>query len=129
MPVVAVKFFPNMKYELQAPTGMVGRYIFKKGQVVAMAARSKVGVRTGKLKASIHVRHERGAAGQYVKVGSDLNYALLHHEGSKPHVIMATRAQALRFSAGGRIVYTRQVSHPGTRANRYLKDSLYLALI
>jgi hypothetical protein len=128
MPVIFTPY-PSLQYELQAPTGMVGKYIYKRAQAIAIAAKRQVGVSTGLLKASIHVRHERGATGQYVKVGSSVRQALLHHEGSKPHVIVANRAQTLRFTAGGRVVYTRQVSHPGTRANRYLTDNLYLAIL
>ena len=111
---------------LKSQRGEVGRYLMVRAIAVQMAAKAQVGKKTGKLAASIHIRHSRTALGQQVKIGSPLNYALAHHEGSKPHVIMPSRAKVLRFSSGGRIIYTRQVNHPGTRPNRYLKDNLYL---
>ena len=126
---VFVNFNAEMDNMLQGPTGSVARYIMRRGEVVALAAKAQAGKKTGALKASIHSRHMRGAAGQYVKVGSPLNYALVHHEGAKPHVIVPNTAKMLRFTAGGRVVYSRKVMHPGTRANRYLKDNLYLAII
>jgi hypothetical protein len=111
---------------LKSQRGEVGRYLMIRAIAIQMAAKGQVGKKTGRLAASIHIRHSRSALGQQVKIGSPLNYALAHHEGSKPHVIMPSRAKVLRFSSGGRIIYTRQVNHPGTRPNRYLKDNLYL---
>lgn len=120
---------PAMDYMLNNPAGMVGRHIAKRGRIVMMAAKRQVGVDTGMLRASIHMRHGVDARGQFVKVGSNRDYALMHHEGTRPHVITPNRAKVLRFTAGSRVVYTRKVMHPGTRPNRYLKDNLYLAVI
>jgi hypothetical protein len=64
-----------------------------------------------------------------VWIGSTVEYALAHHEGTKPHIIRPDRAKALRFTSGSRIIYSRAVKHPGTRANRYLKDQLYIAVL
>jgi hypothetical protein len=50
--------------------------------------------------------------------------------GTHAHVIRAipNRPNAhLRFVAGGRIVYAREVMHPGTRANNFVRDSLLQA--
>lgn len=111
---------------LNSPTGTVGRYLALKGAILMRAAKDQVGVQTGKLRASIHMRHSRRGAGQFIEVGSPLKYALMHHEGTRPHIIVPNRARVLRFSAGGRVVYTHAVRHPGTRANKYLTDNLYL---
>jgi hypothetical protein len=129
MATVVFKSYPTMDYMLNNPGGMVGRYIFMKGVQIMMAAKRQVGVSTGRLMQSIHVRHLRDSRGQFVRVGSDVSYAAIHHEGARPHIIVANRAQALRFSSGGRIVYTRKVNHPGTRPNRYLSDNLYIAVL
>jgi hypothetical protein len=128
--VVKVVFYkPAMDEMLKSPTGMVGRHLAERARRIVIAAKMQAGVKTGKLKASIHMRHLRGgAAGQYVMVGSNLHYALLHHEGTKPHIIVPNRASVLRFSSGGRVIYTHAVRHPGTRPNRYLTDNLYLVL-
>lgn len=116
----------ELDFMLNNPSGDVGRYLARKGRIVQAAARAQVGVRTGALRASIHMRHLRDSRGQYVKIGSALNYALLHHEGSKPHLIVPNRATILKFATRGRVVYAHAVMHPGTKANRYLTDNLKL---
>ena len=93
-----------------------------------MLARAQVGVRTGALRASIHMRHMRDTRGQYVKIGSPLNYALIHHEGSKPHLIKPNKAHVLRYVSKGRVMYAHAVMHPGTKPNRYLTDNLRAVL-
>jgi hypothetical protein len=64
--------------------------------------------------------------GPVVMVGSDAApKALIHHEGSKPHIIMPRRATMLRFvGRTGQVVFARRVNHPGTKPNRYLADNL-----
>jgi len=116
----------ELDFMLNNPSGEVGRYLAKKGRIIQAAARAQVGVRTGALRASIHMRHLRDSRGQFIKVGSSLNYALLHHEGSKPHIIVPDRATILKFATRGRVVYAHAVRHPGTKANRYLTDNLKL---
>jgi hypothetical protein len=117
----------ELDFFLNEPQGAVGRWLHRRGRLIVMAAKSRVGKRSGALMASIHMRHYRRGPTQELKIGSQLNYALVHHEGSKPHQIIG-KGKHLRFSSGGRIVYARQVSHPGTRANHYLTDSLRLIL-
>lgn len=117
---------PILDQLLNSPTGPVGRYLYGRGLKVLLAARAQVGVDTGRLKASLHMEHSRRGPGQQVKIGSPLNYALIHHEGSRPHIIVPKRAETLRFSSRGRVVYTRVVRHPGTKPNKYLTDNLYL---
>jgi hypothetical protein len=111
---------------LNSPRGEVGRYLAERGTRVLIAAKAQVGVKTGKLKASINMRQYRSVGGQSLKIGSPLSYALIHHEGTRPHIITPDRAEFLRFSSRGRVVYTRVVRHPGTKPNKYLADNLYL---
>lgn len=50
--------------------------------------------------------------------------------GTHAHIIRAipNRPNAhLRFIAGGRVVFAKQVMHPGTRANNFVRDSLVAA--
>ena len=116
----------ELDFMLNNPSGDVGKYLAKKGRIVQAAAKAQVGVRSGALRSSIHMRHLRDSRGQFVKIGSSLNYALLHHEGTKPHIIVPDRATVLRFVSRGRVVYAHAVMHPGTKANRYLTDNLKL---
>lgn len=110
---------------LEAPEGPVGKMLERRGERVKMAARAQVGVRTGALRASIHMRHLRDSRGQYVKIGSSKNYALLHHNGTRPHVISG-KNKMLKFMNRGQMVFAHTVLHPGTKANKYLTDNLHL---
>lgn len=47
-------------------------------------------------------------------------------EGTPAHEIRARRAKALRFEAGGQILFRKRVWHPGTRANNFLARALRL---
>jgi hypothetical protein len=109
---------------LKDPSGAVGRYLKNKGNEILTSARARVGVRTGALRASLHMRHMRDPRGQQIWVGSKLNYALAHHEGTKPRVITPKSGKMLRFVSRGQVVYAHSVNHPGTKANRYLADAL-----
>jgi hypothetical protein len=115
----------QLDFMTKHPEGEVGRWLGKRAELIAIAARAQVGRRTGRLASSIHIRYSRTVYGQSIKIGSDLHYALLHHEGTRPHLITG-RNGPLRFSVKGRIVYTHAVIHPGTKPNRYLTDNLRL---
>jgi len=115
---------PAMDRLLLSPSGDVGKYLAKKGRLIEAGAKRQVGVQTGALRASIHMRHFSDPRGQYVKIGSSLNYARLHHEGTKPHLIRPNTAHMLRFYSKGQIVFAHMVRHPGTPANRYLTDNM-----
>lgn len=54
------------------------------------------------------------------QVFNDASYATAVHDGTRPHTITARRGRTLRFVAGGRVVYARQVRHPGTRPQPWL---------
>lgn len=117
----------ELDFYLNEPAGTVGRWLHRRGMLIVAVAKIKVGKRSGRLMSSIHMRHLRKGPGQRLEIGSPVGYALLHHEGTKPHQIVG-KGKHLRFSAGGRVVYTRSVSHPGTRANHYLTDAVRLIL-
>lgn len=123
--VVDVKIYDAaLRKELQSPSGIVWKWLRRRGEFAVSAAKRQVGVRTGALRQSIHMKQLANATGQYLWIGSKKNYAYLHHEGSRPHFIVPTKAEVLRFSSGSRVIYSRRVLHPGTRPNRYLSDQL-----
>ncbi len=109
---------------LNDPNGEVGRFLKGKGREILTVARALVGVRTGRLRNSLHMRHMRDLRAQYIWVGSTLDYALAHHEGTGPRTIVPKSGKMLRFASRGRIVYTHSVQHPGTKANKYLSNAL-----
>jgi hypothetical protein len=120
-----VKFYNSVLDNfLNNPNGEVGRFLNDKGNEIITVARAMVGVRTGNLRSSIHMRHMRDPRGQRIWVGSTLDYALAHHEGTSPRTITPKSGKMLRFVSRGQVVYAHAVQHPGSKANRYLSDAL-----
>jgi hypothetical protein len=120
-----VLYKPILNYEKNVPSGMVGRYMHEIGREIMDGARARVGVKTGALRRSIHIRHTWDTNGQTIKVGSSLSYALMHHEGTKPHIIVPKAPnKTLRFTKGIKVIHTPIVRHPGTKPNRYLSSQL-----
>lgn len=117
---------PILDRYLNSPNGQVGRYLHRRGLLVEAAAKRQVGVKTGALRASIHMRHSRDTRGQYVRIGSPLSYARAHHEGTRPHIIRPNNQQVLKFVSKGQVIFATMVRHPGTKPNKYLTDNLRL---
>ena len=107
-----------------SPKSDVGNYLRKRAIKLQALAKRQVGVKTGTLRKSIHYRVVRDGKGLVATVGSNNRIALMHHNGTKPHIIKPRYAQTLRFYSHGRIVYSKLVFHPGTKPNRYLTDNL-----
>ena len=114
---------------LKEPGGDVHTWLVRKGVQIERLAKAQVGVKSGNLKRSISTSIERKAYGQQMKIGSNLRYAASHHEGSRPHMIQGRRGGNLRFTKNGRVIHTRRVMHPGTRANKYLSSNLFVVLL
>lgn len=111
---------------VRSEKGDVFRYLFRKGQDVQDLAKMQVGKRTGTLERSIVKRFGHTDDDLEVVVGSDLGYARMHHDGTRPHQIIAKPGGVLTFywPKAGRVVSFRSVNHPGTKANPYLTDPL-----
>lgn len=89
-------------------------------------AQAAAPVRTGTLRASIHVDSvESSAIGTTATVatgGESSDYAIFVHEGTGPHPIDARNAQALAWPGAAHPV--KSVQHPGTRATKFLERPL-----
>lgn len=109
---------------LNDPSGMVGRDLVRRGRNVKKAAKRFVGKDTRALHDSINSDIKRSVGGLYVRVGSELPYALDHHNGTRRHIIRAKPGKVLAFPSSGRMVFATQVNHPGTRPNLYLTRAL-----
>jgi hypothetical protein len=96
----------------------------RRGRAIVSDAKKRVGVKTGALRSSIHMRHLGNATGQYLWIGSKKHYAYAHHEGTRPHVITPDKAPLLVFRSGTRVIKTPIVNHPGTRPNPYLTAAM-----
>lgn len=123
------KFVPDrsaIQRLLHGRDGMVAREIHKRALKVQAGAVRQVHKRTGRLARSIHTEMTyQPVTSAYV--GSNVRYALMHHEGTRPHPIVAT-GRMLTFVSNGKRTYARRVLHPGTRPNRYLTDNLIKAV-
>jgi len=72
--------------------------------------------RSGKLAQSVGSTVE----GDRALVGVGVDYAPFLEWGTRPHEIRPRRARALRFYAGGRLVFARRVLHPGIRPRLFV---------
>lgn len=125
---------------LRGPNGPVVRELIEAGELVKREAQRRVGVyqppdaysaanrrrRPGTLRDSIVKRLVDRGGKVVLQVGSEDGIALLHHEGTEPHVIAARRRPMLVFywPKVGRVVAFKRVNHPGTSPNRFLTDAL-----
>jgi hypothetical protein len=123
-----IEFLPAMRTLEHGDTGIVGEHYSKISREILFLAQRQVGVKTGRLRASLKVSFSSNPRGMVWEIGSDVGHALLHHEGTRPHVIRPKTAPVLVFKSKGRLYRVSQVMHPGTKPNRYLTTHLYLAL-
>jgi hypothetical protein len=97
---------------------------------VQVGAEQRVRVRTGTLLATIRrnsTQFRRLPAVEVVAGRQRMRYTMFEHDGTSPHIIVARRRKALRFTVGGRTIFRRSVRHPGTRGTFFLTRSLPLA--
>lgn len=121
-----VNFVPDpaaWKHFTQSRDGVVGSDLRRRGRRLALMAKSSVGKDTGQLAASIEMKFFPGPE-PFVTVGSENSKAYLVHEGTRPHELTADPGRVLRFKIRGRVVYAREVKHPGTPAQKYLSRHL-----
>lgn len=72
--------------------------------------------RTGALRSGIVARFLSNTGRSVTwEILSPAPYSMYVEAGTSPHIIRARNARALRFQVGGRTVFAKQVSHPGTR--------------
>lgn len=113
----------GIRHVLKDINGPTGRHITALSSQTASTAKARVGVDTTKLRESIGF--SVALKGHLVgRIGSDVSYALLHHEGSSAHWIFPNKKKALKFNRGAQVVFAKAVYHPGTKPNRYLTSSL-----
>lgn len=82
---------------VSSQTGPVGLDLIRRGQRVQAAARRNIHSDTGRLAGSINVTPGRDGRGLYVRIGSELKYALPVEEGTGP--IFPVRGKFLRWPA------------------------------
>lgn len=108
--------------------GPILRDLLVRGERVKNEARRLVGKKTGNLQSRIVKRVVTNGPVPYVTVGViGVDYALYHHEGTRPHRITVRNARALRWKEGSEVRFARYVDHPGTKPNRFLTNALRVA--
>lgn len=105
---------------LTAVGGPGERLLRRKADRVAQLARQYAAPH-GSIAAGIEVGPYRDGS---VTVKSTHPATLFVHNGTRPHLIRPRRARYLRFTVGGRVVYTKLVRHPGNRSWPFLTDAL-----
>jgi hypothetical protein len=92
----------------------------RRAESVQRRAKVLVGKDTGRLAARITLTSRPVPPFWWFTITGDTRYAYYHHRGTKPHVIVGS----LEFRKGGRMVHTREVHHPGTKPNPFLRNAL-----
>lgn len=105
---------------------LLARKIASVTRRIAAQAKLNVPVRTGNLGRSIQEDPIvfSGPFRAISGVTATANYAAAVHEGTRPHVIRARNAKALKFPGpDGRPIFRRSVNHPGTRPRPFLRNA------
>lgn len=79
--------------------------------------------RSGNLSSSNRYRLTRRKSGRLLRISNTAPYAAAIDKGAKPHVIRARGNGYLRFRTSSGWVRTRQVSHPGNKPYRFLRNA------
>lgn len=95
------------------------------GRRVVNRAKTLCPVDTGRLRASIKGKASRTwTLRPQFTVSSNVDYAQMVHDGTRPHIIRPRTKQVLKFNVGGQVVFAKVVHHPGTRARPFLDRAL-----
>lgn len=89
---------------------------------IADDARRYAPIDTGELRSKI--TWSRVGPGKW-RVTSGAWHTLFVEYPTRPHIIRARGDGMLRFRVGGRIVYAKQVRHPGTQAQPFMRPALF----
>lgn len=101
------------------PRGDVAGDVRRRLRLVERGAKKLVRKDTRRLERSIRTQYfsrpwPSGSVGAYT------SYALIEHDGTRPHIIRPHLRKRLRFKVKGRVVYATVVRHPGTRGSHFL---------
>ncbi|WP_375483339.1 HK97 gp10 family phage protein [uncultured Jatrophihabitans sp.] len=109
-----------------SPDGPIVALMAEKGALVEeLAKKNAPKGRTGDLEESIQMTPPVIVGGRVeVTVEATAPYALYVHEGTRPHVIEPRTARVLAWEGPDGPVFSRRVSHPGTKANPFLQDAV-----
>lgn len=129
---MAVDLDPRaLDHLLRSPRGPVGQHVERVTKRVYERVKQTTPVApsnplytggTLKRKTIYQIAQDRG--GPFGRVVANTRYAMYVARGTRPHIIRARRAKALRFYWRGKVQFRRSVRHPGTKPNGYLVAAL-----
>lgn len=105
--------FTRFRAVERAPAGMMRTL----GLTAVANQKELAPVLTGNLRRTIHLASSSNT--EAVTVAS-ARYAPAVEKGSRPHIIRPRRRKVLKFSAGGRVVFTKIVRHPGSKPQPFM---------
>lgn len=107
------------------PNGPVMTDLLKRGLRVQTRAKQLCPVDEGRLRSSIQIGFGSDSRGRFVKIGTDVDYAIYVHEGTRPHFppVLALGGWANRHGINAFLV-ARAISRHGTRPHPFLRDAL-----
>lgn len=83
----------------------------------------KCPVDTGRLRNSIKVKAIDGGILIWMA-----DYGKMVEFGTVPHIIRPVNKKALKFKSGKEVVFAKEVHHPGTRPNPFIRNTLQTKL-
>jgi hypothetical protein len=118
-------FVGAIRVLMTTPTGGVARDMYRRGQNVRSEAIRRAPADTGRLRASIHVEQVRHGDATGARVGSNVEYALAHHEGHGPLVPRRPGGVMVFRVRGGPLIFTKHVR--AVEGTEYLRKALAAA--
>ncbi|OPA75506.1 hypothetical protein BFG05_05995 [Campylobacter pinnipediorum subsp. pinnipediorum] len=99
-------------------------FVYRVGAGALRKAKFKAPIKTGDLKRDIQIYDDK-LDSLLVSIGNSagVKYAKFVHEGTKPHMIKVKKMKSLANKEKGQF-FGKQVRHPGTKANPYLKNAV-----
>lgn len=94
----------------------------KSALAVQSNAKSLAPSKTGRLRGQIRVK--MAADGLSGEVVSRSKYSAYVEYNTRAHIIRAKKAKMLKFTSGGKTVFRKQVFHPGTREQPFMRPAL-----
>lgn len=120
---------PALAEVLSAPNGPVGLDLARRANQVLGHAVRLCPVDTGRLRSSLRWSMAKDAHGLAAIVGTDVNYAIYVHEGTRPHFPppKALRVWAGRHGFDSPYPVCFAIAARGTRPRPFLRDALAAA--
>lgn len=100
----------------------IARYLRQVAEAITADAKAGCPRDTGRLAESIDF--EMSGDGRTARIGTNVDYALSVEYGSRPHIIRGHPYLAFEGANGGRVV-RREVHHPGTPEQAFLRPALF----